>query len=87
LQLDVIGQAASHAPQFALSMRVSTQTPLHEVSFAGHAHVPAVHVDPGAQATPHAPQLCGSDPRSAQAAAQLTSGAGQPAVHADPAQT
>jgi hypothetical protein len=87
LQLDGLWQRTLHAPQFTLSMRVSTHTPLHEVSFAGHEHVPAVHVDPGAQGTPHAPQLCGSDVRFTQAAAQLTRGDGHPAVHVEPEHT
>jgi hypothetical protein len=49
--------ALPHAPQFAMSAVVSTQTPLHRVLPAGQAHWPRVHVVPPAHVTPHAPQF------------------------------
>jgi L-alanine-DL-glutamate epimerase-like enolase superfamily enzyme len=70
-----------------VSVRVSMHTPPQSVSLAGHVHVPALHVVPGEHDTPHAPQLRRSETRFAQAAAQLTSGAGQLTVHDAPEQT
>jgi hypothetical protein len=37
-----------------------TQTPLHEVSPVGHAHLPATQLVPTAQVLPHAPQFAPS---------------------------
>ena len=68
-------------------MRVSTQTPLHAESPAGHAHWPNVHALPGAQDFPHAPQFRGSTARSAHAPAQLVSVGAHAAAHAPFEQT
>ena len=46
-------QTFVHEPQFVLSVRVSTQTPLQAVS-PGPQQIPLVQVSPTAQATPPA---------------------------------
>ncbi len=58
-------QAKPQAPQFAASVRVSTQRPPHEVgAAAGQAHWPAAQTPPAAQWRVHTPQLFGSEARS-----------------------
>jgi hypothetical protein len=67
-------------PQFALSVDVFTQTPLHEAKPELHCtpHWPAVHVAvplvaPG-QAFPQDPQFFGSESKLRQAPLHFTSG-------------
>lgn len=57
-------QATPHLPQLVGFDVGSTQTPLHKMVFAGHAHWAAAHATPGGQALPQAPQLAWFDVRS-----------------------
>jgi hypothetical protein len=52
-------QVFPHEPQFAESVIVSTQLPLHAIWPDGHErrHMPALHVRPLGHALPHAPQF------------------------------
>src|SRR5262249_25570605 len=61
------------------SLLVSTQARLHGVSAREHdmLHCPTSQTCPAAQATPQAPQLCGSLPRSVHISAQRASPAPQ----------
>jgi hypothetical protein len=75
------------APQFCVLEVVSTHpVPLQNVP-AVQLHAPAEHVAPLPQATPHVPQLFGSDVRSRQIDPQLPCPAAQhaPAEHVVPA--
>jgi hypothetical protein len=53
-------QALPHAPQSALSLARSTQTPVQAVWPAGQVQAPFAHVAPMPQVLPHPPQLAGS---------------------------
>jgi hypothetical protein len=53
-------------PQFALSLMVSTQAPLHGDWFGGHAQRPPLQLAPTAQTFPQPPQLRVSLAKSAQ---------------------
>jgi len=68
-----------HAPQLLGSLATAAQAPLHVTVPAAHAHLPATHDSPVAQAVPHAPQLAPSFVVSTHAALQSVS----PMAHAD----
>jgi hypothetical protein len=55
-----VPQLAMQAPQFAGSVCVSTQWPLHAVIVPGHEQTPAMHVVPAAHVVPQVPQFIGS---------------------------
>ena len=55
-------QAWPQAPQWRVSLVVSTQAPLHSVWPEGQTHWPLAHVDPAGHVTPHAPQWRLSEP-------------------------
>lgn len=61
-------------PQWAGSLRVSTQLPAHAVKPAGHAHALAMHDAPSAHAFPHVPQCRASVAVFAHVPAQFTAG-------------
>jgi hypothetical protein len=53
----LVGHTVPHAPQFAVSLALSTQAPLHGTFAPGQTQVPAVHMVPVAQMLPQAPQF------------------------------
>ncbi len=61
-QVVPVPQATLQPPQFAGSVRVFTQTPLHSVRPVAHTgwQVPDAHSWPSAQTLPQAPQFFGS---------------------------
>lgn len=60
-QVSPAPQAFPQAPQFAVLVSVSTQTPLQSVPPPGQPHVPDTHDEPAGQVFPHAPQFEGSE--------------------------
>jgi hypothetical protein len=68
-------------PQLFGSVDSLTHTPPHEFCPGGQAQVPFTQVDPGPQATPHAPQLKSSLCRFTQALLQLVRPPPQLSVH------
>ena len=83
-------QVVVHPPQWAGSMRVSTQTPLQSMRPDGQAHEPAWQVWSARQSFPHSPQCSGSVASVTHEPKQSVWPAGQstphvPSVHASPA--
>jgi hypothetical protein len=71
--------AAAQAPQFRLSVCVSTQAAPQSVRPPQSVvHAPLLHTSPLAHVLPHMPQFCGSLTRSAQNPLQFDSGAQLP---------
>jgi hypothetical protein len=75
-------------PQWAGSVSVLTQAPLHRVSPALHrVHLPSVQDWPSSQGSLHSPQCCGFERTSMQAFPHFTSGAAHWMPHLPAEQT
>jgi hypothetical protein len=86
-QLDPPRHALPHAPQLALLVVKSTQSPAHSSLPAGHRQLPATHVALGTQACPQAPQLPPSDASSTHARLHSVSPASHMPLHLEAEQT